>query len=187
MKWHYLLKSELFDRGCVTENLNLPFQTSKHFKTNCQSKSQLAASQRFKMSSKLYWLEKSNVEAVSASIEAILNKITNQKFDYVSQILYFGDIDGKIQLLRNLQFFSWKFFGYFREIKSNIAIWRKKSNFWNLTIFLVKILWLLIEIKANCDLTEKIQLLGLKTLSLVKIHLLRSQSCEIDFRSSIER
>ena len=44
--------------------------------------------------SKLYWLEKSNVEAVSASIEAILNEIPNQKFDYVSQILYFlGDID----------------------------------------------------------------------------------------------
>ena len=33
--------------------------------------------------SKLYWLEKSNVEAVSASIEAILSKITGQNFDYV--------------------------------------------------------------------------------------------------------
>ena len=131
MKWHYrhyLLKSELFDRGCVSDSLNVPFRTSKHFKTNCQSKSQLAASQRFKMSSKLYWLEKSNVEAVSASIEAILNKIPNQKFDYVSQILYLGDIDGKNPTFRKLTIFLVKILWLLSEIKTNIAIWRKKSN-----------------------------------------------------------
>ena len=81
----------------------------------------------------------------------------------------------------------------FSKIKTNIAIWRKNSNFWNLIIFLIKILWLIFwniaiwQKKCNfdnftiflvkiiwkfrkiwinkCDLTEKMQLIEFDNFS----------------------